>query len=145
MGDERRNDGSGTVVAIVLILGILVLLGVLVLVGGAFFFVARTADVQVLQATAVQPAPTAAATPPLTADLAPAELPDLKVDAEGKVFLAGEVIPQDELKAKLTEWKQANPEMFLPLKIDSSDAASTAGQELQALLKELMIGFEIQP
>jgi hypothetical protein len=60
MGDERRNEGNGAVVAIVLILGIVALLGVVVVVGGALLFVAESAPVQIQ-------------TPPVSTTVAPAQ------------------------------------------------------------------------
>lgn len=65
MGDERRNEGSGAVVAIVLILGILFLLGLIVVVGGAMVFVAVPGDmnIQMPPASTVAPVPTDLAEP----------------------------------------------------------------------------------
>ena len=73
MGDERRNDGSGAVVAIVLVLGILLLVGVVVVLGaGAFFFVAHDMPAPP-QPVMIAPTPTLVAPPaPVAADLEPA-------------------------------------------------------------------------
>jgi hypothetical protein len=67
MSDERRNEGGGAVIAIVLVLGIFLLLGVLVVFGGAFLFLARESpgnmQIQMPPVSKVAPAPVDSAEP----------------------------------------------------------------------------------
>jgi hypothetical protein len=159
MGDDRRNEGSGAVVAIVLTLGIVVLLGILIVVGGAFFFVARTSDVQVMTTTAMPP-PTASASAPADpiaepGDLAPVELDgggtsvvdhsnELEVNADGSITLSGIQLPIEDLKTKLAKMKEANESLQVKLKAGQSPEAVEASKDVQEFLKLHSIAYEIK-
>lgn len=159
MGDDRRNEGSGAVVAIVLILGIAVLLGILVVVGGAFFFLARTSDMQVMTTTAMPP-PTASASAPADpiaepGDFAPAEVDgggtsvvdranELEVHADGTITLSGLQLPLEDLKMKLAKMKEANESLKVSWKASQSPAANEASKELLGFLKSHSIAYEVK-
>lgn len=156
MGDDRRNEGSGAVVAIVLIIGIVVLLGVLVVVGGAFFFLASSSDVQVM--TTAMPAPTVSASAPAASnaepgDLAPVELDgdgtsvvdqesQLEVHADGTITLSGLQLPLEDLKMKLAKMKEADETLKVKLAASQSLEAVEVLKELQEFLKLHSIAIE---
>lgn len=162
MGDDRRNEGSGAVVAIVVILGIVVLIGVLVVVGGAFLFLASTSNVQVIT-TQAMPAPTTSASPATPAELqsepedqAPVELEvggtsvvdksnDVEVHANGTVSLSGLQVPLEELKSKLAQLKAASATLKVKLKRSNLPEAEKASQEVLEILMLHNIAFEVQP